>query len=100
MPRATWRTLVSSSDADEDDRGRRRDRACVASGLVAGAVLGAFAGVFAPASALFLTLAGTVVGGVAGRLVAFQISVDDWDPPSSHHSYVGAASPDDDFATR
>jgi hypothetical protein len=99
MRSATLRTLISANDADEDDRGRRRDRACVASGLIAGAVLGAFAGFFVPPSLLFLTLAGTVAGGVVGRLVAFQISVDDWDPSSSPHSYVGAASPDDDFAS-
>jgi hypothetical protein len=99
MARATWRKRLSS-DVDEDDRERRRDSTCVASGAIAGALLGALAAAFAPPSALILTLAGAVVGTIAGRLVAFQISLDDWDPPTPHHPYVGAASPEDDLASR
>jgi hypothetical protein len=92
MSSATLRTY-------EDDRPRRRDRACVAVGLMAGAGLGALAGIFARPSLLLLTAVGTIVGGITGRLIAPHVSSDEWDPPTPWQPFVGASSPDDDSAT-
>ncbi len=84
---------------DEDERGRRRDLACVASGLTAGAGLGWLAGAFAWPAGLLFAIGGALAGGTVGRWAAYHISADEWDPPPSHRPYVGANSPDDDIAS-
>src|SRR5262245_58047970 len=93
-------SLRASLRPYEDDRPRRRDRACILAGLVTGAGLGAvLAGSFARPSVVLFTVMGTVVGGIAGRLIAFRVSSDEWDPPPPRRPYVGAQAPDDDSAT-
>jgi len=81
-----------SEDELEDDRPRRRDRACIVSGLLAGAALGTLTG-----GVVFAAI-GAVVGAVAGRAIALRISKDEWDPLWSQRPYVGTRSPDDDIA--
>ena len=71
-----------SEPALEDDRPRRRDRACL------------FAG--APANLVALTLIGVIAGGIAGKLLAYHISADEWDPRFNQRPHVGTNSPDDD----
>jgi outer membrane lipoprotein SlyB len=82
----------------EDDRPRRRDRACLAIGVAAGAGVGVAMGAFAWLSVALLGALGAVAGGVLGRLIASRISADEWDPRETHRPYVGANSPDDDIA--
>jgi hypothetical protein len=83
----------------DDQRARRRDRACAGTGLLAGAGLGLLAGAFIPPGGIVLSVVGAVAGVVAGRAIAPRISADDWEPRSSRRSYVGASSPDDDIAS-
>ena len=78
----------------EDDRPRRRDRACVVTGLLAGGVLGTLAG------GVVLAVIGAVAGGVAGKAIALRISADEWDPLWSPRPYVGTKSPDDDITSQ
>jgi hypothetical protein len=100
MSSARWSKVAPTlSLASDDERVRSRDRACLVSGLAVGAGLGALAGAFARPNGAFLTVAGAVAGAIVGKLVALQISADDWDPHWSRRSYVGASSPDDDFAS-
>jgi hypothetical protein len=83
---------------EEDDRARKRDLACIATGLWMGAGVGLLVGPFVwPIGLLFLT-AGTLVGGIVGRIAAPHISVEEWDPPPNRRPYVGTNSPDDDIA--
>jgi hypothetical protein len=84
---------------DEDSRVRRRNRACVGTGLALGTAVGAIAGLLAPSGGFVLTLIGASGGVLAGRLIASHISVEEWDPPPNHQSYVGANTPDDDDAS-
>ena len=87
------------TDETDDDRALRRDVTCVVTGLLAGAVLGMLAIVLGVPGGMFLPAIAAVIGAVLSGLVALQISVDEWDPPLSHRSYVGARSPDDDIAS-
>ena len=79
-----------------DNRARRRDLTCVATGLLAGGSLGTLTAAFVPVGGLILMTIGAVLGGVASAAVAAHISVDDWDPRSNGRTYVGTRSPDDD----
>jgi hypothetical protein len=80
----------------EDDRPRRRDRACLFGGLLTGATVGALAGASAPSHIVAVALVGIVVGGLAGKLLAAHISADEWDPRFNQRPHVGTSSPDDD----
>ena len=80
----------------EDDRPRRRDRACLFAGLLTGAAVGALAGASAPSTIAALALVGSVLGGVAGKVIASHISADEWDPRFNQRPHVGTSSPDDD----
>ena len=79
-----------------DDRARRRDLTCAATGLFAGGSLGTLTAVFLPVGGLILLAIGAVLGGVASTAVASRISVDDWDPRANGRTYVGTRCPDDD----
>ena len=83
----------------EDDRLRRRDRTCIATGLLMGAGAGVFAGIFAAPNALALSIVGAMAGAAIGALAASHLSPDDWDPGCHQRPYVGANSPDDDIAS-
>ena len=81
----------------EDDRPRRRELTCLASGSVTGALVGMLAGTLVPASGgLFISIGaiGAVLGGFTNALIAPHLSLEEWDP-QLHHSYVGTNSPDD-----
>jgi len=80
----------------EDDRPRRRDRACLLAGLLTGATVGALAGAPAASSIVALASVGIIVGGLAGKMIASHISADEWDPRFNQRPHVGASSPDDD----
>ena len=83
-----------------DNRARRRDLTCAATGLFAGGSLGTLTAVFVPVGGLILVAAiGAVLGGVASTAVAPRISVDDWDPRSNGRTYVGTRCPDDDVTS-
>ena len=79
-----------------DNRARRRDLTCAATGLFAGGSLATLTAVFVPVGGLILIAAGAVLGGVASTVVAPRISVDDWDPRANGRTYVGTRCPDDD----
>jgi hypothetical protein len=98
MTGAIRRPVFPAITADDDDRPRRRDRACVLAGMVTGVIVGGLAGVLAQANTLLLAVAGVVAGGIVGRLVALRISADEWDPQFARRSYVGVSDPDDDLA--
>jgi hypothetical protein len=78
----------------EDDRPRRRELTCLASGTFTGALLGMVAASLVPASWGIL---GAVAGGLASALIAPRLSLEEWDPQLHQHSYVGTNSPDDDI---
>jgi hypothetical protein len=98
MAISTWRSAFPFAADDEDDRPLRRDATSIAAGMVVGGGMGALAGIVARPAALLLALAGVLVGGVVGGWIGSRLSTDEWDPSSSRRSYVGANSPDDDFA--
>jgi uncharacterized membrane protein len=81
----------------EDDRLRRRDETCFATGVLGGGTLGALVGIFVLAGPITLTVIGAVLGAYASRVIGRRISADDWDPPANHRPYVGTPSPDDDI---
>jgi len=81
----------------EDTRPFRRDRACVIAGLAMGATAGALAATLAPSNIATLTFTAAAIGALAGRLIAFGISADEWDP-EARRPYVGANSPDADIS--
>jgi hypothetical protein len=84
----------------EDDRPRRRELTCLASGALAGGVLGTLAGDLVQAGQGALIVIGTVgvlLGGLVSALIAPHLSLEDWDPQLRRHSYVGTKSPDDDI---
>jgi len=87
---------MSGHELEEDDRPRRRDRACLFAGLLAGAAVGALAGAPAVSSIVALTLVGIMIGGVGGKVLATRISADEWDPRFRQRPHVGASSPDAD----
>jgi len=89
---------MSAQELD-DDRPRRRNLTCAATGLLGGAGLGAVAAVFVPGGPALIG-ACALAGGVVSRAIASRISADDWDPDplASRRSYVGTRSPDDDDA--
>jgi hypothetical protein len=72
----------------EDDRPRRRELTCLASGTFTGALLGMVAASLVPAS-------WGILG--ASALIAPRLSLEEWDPQLHQHSYVGTNSPDDDI---
>jgi len=80
----------------EDDRARRRDITCAATGLLLGGSLGALASTFVPGGTLLPTMMGALAGGLLSKLMAMRISADDWDPRFNRRPYVGTRSPDDD----
>ena len=85
----------------EDDRPRRRELTCLATGSLAGALLGALAGnLLLLNRGVFLALGaiGALLGGVASALIAPHLSIEEWNPQLHHHSYVGTNSPDDDIS--
>lgn len=82
----------------EDDRPRRREFTCLASGSVTGALLGGLAGSFVPTNRGVLIAIGAIVGAFASALVAPHLSLDEWNPQLHQHSYVGTNSPDDDIS--
>jgi hypothetical protein len=79
---------------DEDERARRRDLACIAAGVTAGGGAGLLASAALGPSGLLFAI-GALAGGILGRLFASRISAEEWDPPPTHHAFVGANSPDD-----
>jgi len=84
----------------EDDRPRRRELTCLATGSLTGTVLGTLAGYWAASSGFLIPItagAGAILGGFASALIAPHLSLDDWDP-QLQHSYVGTNSPDDDIS--
>jgi len=82
----------------EDDRPRRREITCLASGSLTGALLGALAGNLVPTSRAVLMAIGAIAGGVASALIAPRLGLEEWNPQLHHHPYVGTHSPDDDFS--
>lgn len=81
----------------EDDRPRRRELTCLATGSLTGALLGTFAANLVPASRGILIAIGAMVGGLASMLIAPHLSLEEWNPQLHQHSYVGTNSPDDDI---
>ena len=81
----------------EDDRPRRRELTCLATGWLAGALLGTFAGNLVPTNRGVLIAIGALVGGLASALIAPHLSLEEWNPQLHQHSYVGTNSPDDDI---
>jgi len=92
-----------SEDELEDDRPRRRELTCLASGSVTGALLGMLAANLIPsgrnaAIAIGAVIAvGAILGGFASALIAPHLSLEEWNPQLHQHSYVGTNSPDDDI---
>ena len=92
-----------SEDELEDDRPRRRELTCLASGSVAGALLGMLAATLIPVGrgtviAIGAVIAvGAILGGFASALIAPHLSLEEWSPQLHQHSYVGTNSPDDDI---
>jgi len=86
----------------EDDRPRRRELTCLATGSVTGALLGTLAGSVGPSSGALLVAigagAGATLGGFASALIAPHLSLEEWNPQLHQHSYVGTNSPDDDIS--
>ena len=82
----------------EDDRPRRRELTCLASGSLTGALLGTLIGNLVPTSRGVLIAISASVGAFAGALIASHLSLDEWNPQLHHHSYVGTNSPDDDMS--
>jgi len=82
----------------EDDRPRRRELTCLASGSLIGALLGILAGNLAPLGRGVLIAVGAVIGGLASALIAPHLSLEEWNPQLHQHSYVGTNSPDDDIS--
>ena len=86
----------------EDDRPRRRELTCLATGSLTGTALGTLAGYLAASSGFLIPItagAGAILGGLASALIAPHLSLEDWDPQQLHqHSYVGTNSPDDDIS--
>ena len=82
----------------EDDRPRRRELTCLASGSLIGALLGTLAGNLAPLGRGVLIAVGTVIGGLTSALIAPHLSLEEWNPQLHQHSYVGTNSPDDDIS--
>lgn len=82
----------------EDDRPRRRELTCLASGFLTGAVLGTLAGNLVPTGRGVLIAIGAIVGGFASALIAPHLSLDEWNPQLHRHSYVGTNTPDDDIS--
>jgi hypothetical protein len=87
-----------SSHELEDDRPRRRGLTCVASGTLTGAALGGLAATLGSTSPSVLIAIGAIVGALASALIAPHLSLEEWNPPLHHHSYVGTNSPDDDIS--
>jgi hypothetical protein len=87
----------------EDDRPRRRELSCLATGSLTGA-LGALWGALAGnliSSSWGVPLAvgaGAMLGGLASALIAPHLSLEEWNPQLHQHSYVGTNSPDDDIS--
>jgi hypothetical protein len=86
---------------EEEDRLRRRDRACVLTGLGVGAGVGAFAALFVPPGVVVFALiaGGAMAGGIVGKSAARRISTTEWDPLQDGRPHVGAVSPDDDITS-
>jgi hypothetical protein len=89
----------------EDDRPRRRELACLATGSLTGALLGMLAGYLVLSSrgvplAIVGAIAGAgaILGGLASALIAPHLSLEEWNPQQHQHSYVGTSSPDDDIS--
>lgn len=85
----------------EDDRPRRREQTCLASGSLAGALVGTLAGTLVPTSpgvVIAIGAVGAILGAFAGALIAPHLSLEEWNPQLHQHSYVGTNSPDDDIA--
>jgi len=81
----------------EDDRPRRRELTCLATGALSGALLGTLAGNLVPSGRGVLIAIGALVGGFASALIAPHLSLEEWNPQLHQHSYVGTNSPDDDI---
>ena len=80
-----------------DNRARRRDLTCAATGLFAGGTLGTLTAVFVPVGGLILVLICAVVGrcGPHGRRAPHQrrrLGI----AQSNGRTYVGTRCPDDD----
>ena len=82
----------------EDDRPRRRELTCLASGSLTGALFGLLAGNLLPTSRGALIVIGAILGGFASALLAPHLSLEEWNPQLHQHSYVGTNSPDDDIS--
>jgi len=87
----------------EDDRPRRRELTCLATGSVTGALgalLGTLAGNLVPGSwgVPLAVGAGALLGGLISALIAPRLSLEEWNPQLHQHSYVGTNSPDDDIS--
>ena len=87
-----------STHALEDDRPRRRELTCLASGALTGGLVGILAGNLVPMSRGVLMAIGALVGGFASALIAPHLSLEEWNPQLHQHSYVGTNSPDDDIS--
>ena len=89
----------------EDDRPRRRELACLATGSLTGALLGTLVGYLvlgSPGVPFAMVGAGAgvgvILGGLASALIAPHLSLEEWNPQQHQHSYVGTSSPDDDIS--
>jgi hypothetical protein len=87
----------------EDDRPRRRELTCLATGSLTGALaalLGALAGNLVPSSwgVPLAVVAGAILGVLVSALIAPHLSLEEWNPQLHQHSYVGTNSPDDDIS--
>src|SRR5947207_14731874 len=79
----------------EDDRPRRRELACLATGSLTGALLGTLAGYLVlsgPGAPLAIVGVGAILGGLASALIAPHLSLEEWNPQQHQPSYVGTSS--------
>jgi uncharacterized membrane protein len=85
----------------QDGRMQRRNLTGIATGLASGALVGLALGWLLPRTGSLVSAAvGIVIGAAAGALLGMllirRVSPDDWEPLTSHRSYVGAHAPDAD----
>jgi hypothetical protein len=83
----------------EDGRAQRRDLTGIWTGAAAGALIALVVAVLVPlVGSVAATAVGVVFGACAGawlgRRLIRRVSADDWEPLTSHRSFVGARAPD------
>jgi hypothetical protein len=95
-----WEATMSEHEL-EDDRPRRRELTCLATGSLGGALVGTLAGNLAgvgPGVFIAIGAIGAILGGTASAMIAPHLSLEEWNPQLHQHSYVGTNSPDDDIS--